>query len=190
VRYGSPCAQPRPSWALLNKFSAPALPHHDPCCRKAHASTRASNRRTPAAGAPARGALVQPRASIPQKVTLPPFLISSPHFLFAGLCFLLSSDAFSPSAMPMGLQRRARLATSSARPAASVGLRMSAGSQVNCARGRALLVFAALHAQCLPPATLHGAPQPFCDFHKQRWPWKFLPCHCTNLAGEISSPRP
>eukprot|EP00277_Geminigera_cryophila_P015588 CAMPEP_0179440550 /NCGR_PEP_ID=MMETSP0799-20121207/24133_1 /TAXON_ID=46947 /ORGANISM="Geminigera cryophila, Strain CCMP2564" /LENGTH=107 /DNA_ID=CAMNT_0021223979 /DNA_START=11 /DNA_END=334 /DNA_ORIENTATION=+ len=49
-------------------------------------------------------------------------------FLLLGLCALVAVDAFAPTAMP--LQNRARLATSSSRPAAAVSLRMNAGAQI------------------------------------------------------------
>jgi hypothetical protein len=51
------------------------------------------------------------------------------HFESAGLCALVAVDAFAPAALP--IQNRARLATSSSRPAAAVSLRMSAGAQVH-----------------------------------------------------------
>jgi len=50
-------------------------------------------------------------------------------WVYAGLCALVAVDAFAPTAMP--LQNRARLATSSSRPAAAVSLRMNAGAQVD-----------------------------------------------------------
>merc|ERR1711966_417525 len=52
-------------------------------------------------------------------------------FLFCGLCALLSVDAFAPTALPV--QNRMRLAASSTRPAAAVGLRMSAADSLTTA---------------------------------------------------------
>ena len=81
-----------------------------------------------------------------------------PRRTLAGLCALLAADAFAPTALPM--QSRARFATSSTRPAAAVGLRMSAApSQVRargpCAARRACRQGRTARALAFASAALH-----------------------------------